>query len=77
MSSGITLSGFNQIDFNQILEVVMQQERQPVALLETQKKVVDAQKAAECESQALGLCLRFLDEFRNLPEIGDLAWTEE
>ena len=30
MGSPITLSGFNSIDFNQILEAVMQQERLPV-----------------------------------------------
>lgn len=46
MGSPITLSGFNAIDFNQILEAVMQQERLPVTQLESQKKVVDAQKSA-------------------------------
>lgn len=46
MSSPITLSGFNSIDFNQILTAVMLQERQPVTQLESQKKIVDAQKSA-------------------------------
>lgn len=46
MSTGITLSGFNNIDFNQILEVLMQQERLPVTLLEAQKTSVDKQKSA-------------------------------
>ncbi len=46
MGSPVTLSGFNQIDFNQILELVMQQERLPVTQLESQKKIVDAQKSA-------------------------------
>jgi flagellar hook-associated protein 2 len=46
MGSPITLSGFNQIDFNVILNAVMQQERLPVTQLETQKKVLDAQKSA-------------------------------
>lgn len=42
--SAVTLSGFNAIDFNQILELVMQQERQPVVSLQSQKTAVDAQK---------------------------------
>lgn len=46
MGSPVTLSGFNSIDFNQILELVMAQERLPVTRLESEKKVVDAQKAA-------------------------------
>lgn len=46
MGSPITLSGFNSIDFNQILQAVMQQERLPVTQLEAQKKVIDAQKSA-------------------------------
>jgi flagellar hook-associated protein 2 len=44
MSSPITLSGFNQIDFSMILNAIMQQERQPVTLLETQKSALEAQK---------------------------------
>lgn len=46
MSSPVTLSGFNQIDFNQILNIVMQQERLPVTQLESQKKALEAQKSA-------------------------------
>ena len=40
----ITFSGFNQIDFNQILNLVMQQERRPVAALETQKSTLETQR---------------------------------
>lgn len=46
MGSPITLSGFNSIDFNQILTAVMLQERLPVTQLESEKKVLDAQKSA-------------------------------
>jgi flagellar capping protein FliD len=46
MSSGITLSGFNNIDFNQILEALMAQERLPVTLLEAQKASAEKQKTA-------------------------------
>ncbi len=46
MSTPITLSGFNSIDFNQILEAMMAQERQPVTLLEAQKKAAETQKTA-------------------------------
>jgi flagellar hook-associated protein 2 len=45
MGSPITLSGFNSIDFNLILNTIMQQERQPVVALETQKKALEAQKS--------------------------------
>jgi len=45
MGSPITLSGFNSIDFNLILNTIMQQERQPVVALEAQKKSLDAQKS--------------------------------
>ncbi len=37
MSSPITLSGFNNIDFNAIKQILMQAERQPVDRLQTQK----------------------------------------
>jgi flagellar capping protein FliD len=43
MSSPITLSGFNNIDFNAILEAVMVQERLPVSRLETQKRALEQQ----------------------------------
>jgi flagellar hook-associated protein 2 len=46
MGSPITLSGFNQIDFNVILNAIMQQERLPVTQLESQKVALEAQKAA-------------------------------
>src|SRR5688572_4214267 len=36
LGSPITFSGFNQIDFNQILNAVMAQERAPLTRLETQ-----------------------------------------
>jgi flagellar hook-associated protein 2 len=46
MGSPITLSGFNNIDFNLVLNAIMQQERRPVQALETQKKALEAQKTA-------------------------------
>jgi flagellar hook-associated protein 2 len=46
MGSPITLSGFNNIDFNTVLNAIMQQERLPVQALETQKKGLEAQKVA-------------------------------
>lgn len=46
MGSPITFSGFNNIDFNQILEVLSAQERQPVAQLETQRAELQAQQTA-------------------------------
>lgn len=46
MSSPITLSGFNNIDFNSIVEALYQQERQPVLQLQTQQAQLEKQKAA-------------------------------
>jgi len=46
MGSPVTLSGFNQIDFNQILNAIMQQERIPVVRMEGQRKALEAQKSA-------------------------------
>ena len=46
MGSPITFSGFNQIDFNTILNAVMQQERAPLTRLETQKKTLETQNTA-------------------------------
>ena len=46
MGSPITFSGFNSIDFNQILNAVMTQERTPLTRLETQKTTLEAQKTA-------------------------------
>jgi flagellar hook-associated protein 2 len=37
VSTGITFSGFNDIDFNVVLNAIMQQERQPLAALETRQ----------------------------------------
>lgn len=44
MGSPITLSGFNNIDFSSILNAIMQQERVPVAQLETQQAAFQKQK---------------------------------
>jgi flagellar hook-associated protein 2 len=46
MSSPITLSGFNNIDFNSIVEALYQQERQPVLQLQTQQAQLEKQKTA-------------------------------
>jgi flagellar hook-associated protein 2 len=46
VSSPITFSGFNSIDFNQVLEAVMIQERSPLTRLETQKKTLESQNTA-------------------------------
>lgn len=46
MSSPITLSGFNNIDFNSIVEALYQQERQPVLQLQSQQAQLERQKAA-------------------------------
>jgi flagellar hook-associated protein 2 len=46
MGSPITFSGFNQIDFGQILNVIMTAERAPLTALETQKKVLNQQGTA-------------------------------
>jgi flagellar hook-associated protein 2 len=44
MSSPITLSGFNNIDFGQVLNALMAQERLPVVQLEQQKTALTNQK---------------------------------
>ncbi len=46
MGSPITFSGFNNIDFNQILEALSAQERQPVRQLETQQAELEKQRTA-------------------------------
>jgi flagellar hook-associated protein 2 len=46
MGSPITFSGFNQIDFGQILNVIMTAERAPLTALETQRKVLNQQGTA-------------------------------
>jgi flagellar hook-associated protein 2 len=43
MGSPITFSGFNSIDFNTILNAVMQQERTPLTALETRKTALETQ----------------------------------
>ena len=43
MSSPITLSGFNNIDFSQVLTALMAQERLPVTQLEQQKTALTNQ----------------------------------
>lgn len=45
MSSPITFSGFNSIDFNQILNLVMQQESQPLTALQTQQSTLNSQNS--------------------------------
>jgi flagellar hook-associated protein 2 len=42
VGSPITFSGFNNIDFNLILGAVMEQARQPLAVLESQQSGVQA-----------------------------------
>jgi flagellar hook-associated protein 2 len=44
MSSPITLSGFNNIDFSQVLNALMAQERIPVTQLQTQQTALTNQK---------------------------------
>lgn len=46
MGSPITFSGFNAIDWNQILNAVMTQESQPMTALQTQQSTLKAQNSA-------------------------------
>ena len=46
MASGITFSGFNNIDFSYILNAIMQQESQPVVTLQAQQKALQSQQSA-------------------------------
>ena len=46
MSSPITFSGFNNIDFNSVLEALSAQERQPVVQLETEQAQLQKQRIA-------------------------------
>jgi len=46
MGSPITFSGFNNIDFNSVLEALSAQERQPVVQLETQQAALQKQRTA-------------------------------
>jgi flagellar hook-associated protein 2 len=42
--AGITISGYNQIDFNTLLEAVMEQERTPLRTMQTQRSSLQTQK---------------------------------
>jgi flagellar hook-associated protein 2 len=44
--AAVTFSGFNNIDFNQVVSAIIAQERQPVARLETQQSALETQKTA-------------------------------
>ena len=44
--AAITFSGFNNIDFNQVVTAIMAQERQPLARLETQQSALKTQNSA-------------------------------
>ncbi len=46
MSSPITFSGFNNIDFSSVLEALSAQERQPVVQLQTQQAQLEKQRTA-------------------------------
>ena len=46
MGSPITFSGFNNIDFGSILNVIMTAERAPLTALETQKTTLNQQNTA-------------------------------
>jgi flagellar hook-associated protein 2 len=46
MSSPVTLSGFNSIDWNQVLTALMAQESQPLTVLQSQQSVITAQQTA-------------------------------
>jgi flagellar hook-associated protein 2 len=45
MGSPITLSGFNDIDFNAVLEAVMKQESLPLTNLQTQQKALESKQS--------------------------------
>jgi flagellar hook-associated protein 2 len=46
MGSPITFSGFNNIDFGVVLNAIVQQERAPIAAIETQRTALQAQSTA-------------------------------
>lgn len=46
MSSPVTIGGFNNIDFNAILNLMMEQERQPLKTLQGQQQALKAQSTA-------------------------------
>jgi flagellar hook-associated protein 2 len=46
MSSPVTLTGFNNIDWSQVLNALMTQESQPLTVLQNQQSVISAQQTA-------------------------------
>lgn len=46
MSSPVTLTGFNNIDWSQVLDALMQQESQPLTVLQSQQSDLSAQQTA-------------------------------
>lgn len=44
--AAVTFSGFNQIDFNTVLQAVMSQERQPLVALQNQRTAISSQNEA-------------------------------
>ena len=44
--AAVTFSGFNNIDFNQVVSAIMEQERQPLTTLQTRHSTLDTQKTA-------------------------------
>jgi flagellar hook-associated protein 2 len=44
--AAVTFSGFNNIDFNQVVSAIIAQERQPIAALEGQKTALETQNTA-------------------------------
>jgi flagellar hook-associated protein 2 len=46
MSSPVTLTGFNNIDWSQVLDALMQQESQPLTVLQNQQSDLSAQQTA-------------------------------
>jgi flagellar hook-associated protein 2 len=76
VGSPITFSGFNQIDFNQILNAVMQQERVPLTRLETQKKTLETQNGAFATlAGKLAAVETALDGLRKVDSLSLLAAT--
>ncbi|MCL4811336.1 MAG: flagellar filament capping protein FliD [Vicinamibacteraceae bacterium] len=65
MSSGVTLSGINNIDFSMILNAVMAQERLPLKQLEEQKEQLESQKSTfGTLASKLGALLSASDDLR-------------
>ena len=76
MGSPITFSGFNAIDWNQILNAVMTQESQPMTALQTQQSTLQAQNSAVgsllCKLRTLGTAA---DAHKDQNSIAKLAAT--